>query len=178
MSFCHSGANVISGFPSKRTNLSPFTKDFRGGEHSNEYNDISYGHLFGGLLRAIGKHWESGNGSIGCLAMTIAAFDVSDDELGVLASSALSSWGQVMEMYVWSGLVRIRHLRPNRTIAEPWDEGERFEEAKWTSPRWPRLTLRGATTGAMPRVWLSSQGDHHCRGTAVRPPLCPVGDVH
>ena len=27
---------VISGFPSKRINLSPFTKDFRGGEHSNE----------------------------------------------------------------------------------------------------------------------------------------------
>ena len=38
--------------------------------------------------RKIGKHWVSGNGSIGCLAMTIAAFDVSDDELGVLASSA------------------------------------------------------------------------------------------
>lgn len=25
-----------SGFPSKRINLSPFTKGFRGGEHSNE----------------------------------------------------------------------------------------------------------------------------------------------
>ena len=29
---CHGN----SGFPSLRTNLSPFTKDFRGGEHSNE----------------------------------------------------------------------------------------------------------------------------------------------
>ena len=38
----------ISGFPSKRTNLSPFTKDFRGGEHSNEYSRISYGHHNGG----------------------------------------------------------------------------------------------------------------------------------
>ena len=26
------------------------------------------------------------------------------------------------------------------------------------------------TTGTMPRVWPSSQGDHHCRGTARRPP--------
>ena len=40
---------AISGFPSKRTNLSPFTKDFRGGGHSNEYIDISYGHFLGGL---------------------------------------------------------------------------------------------------------------------------------
>ena len=23
--------------------------------------------------------------------------------------------------------VRIRHLRPNRTIAEPWEEGDEFE---------------------------------------------------
>jgi hypothetical protein len=28
-----------SGFPSIRINLSPFTKDFRGGEHSNESKD-------------------------------------------------------------------------------------------------------------------------------------------
>ena len=27
---------AISGFPSARTNLSPFTKDFRGGEQLNE----------------------------------------------------------------------------------------------------------------------------------------------
>ena len=27
---------IHSGFPSSRTNLSPFTKDFRGGEQSNE----------------------------------------------------------------------------------------------------------------------------------------------
>ena len=30
---------VNSGFPSTRTNLSPFTKDFRGGEHQNESVD-------------------------------------------------------------------------------------------------------------------------------------------
>ncbi len=28
---------VNSGLPSERINLSPFTKDFRGGGHSNEY---------------------------------------------------------------------------------------------------------------------------------------------
>ena len=31
-----------SGFPSKRINLSPFTKDFRGGEQLNESFVISY----------------------------------------------------------------------------------------------------------------------------------------
>ena len=58
---------------------------------------------------------------------------------------------------------------------------------KWTSPGWPDwllgdddddlgfrapqlssyiLAFGGATIGAMPRVWPSSQVDHHCRGTA------------
>ena len=46
-----SAQNLISGFPSKRTNLSPFTKDFRGGEHSNEYSSISYGRCIGGLVK-------------------------------------------------------------------------------------------------------------------------------
>lgn len=38
-----------SGFPSKRINLSPFTKDFRGGEQLNEsYSIFSIAH-FGGF---------------------------------------------------------------------------------------------------------------------------------
>ena len=31
--------DINSGFPSTRINLSPFTKDFRGGEHLNESID-------------------------------------------------------------------------------------------------------------------------------------------
>ena len=37
-----------SGFPSKRINLSPFTKDFRGGEQLNESFVISYRPTFVG----------------------------------------------------------------------------------------------------------------------------------
>ena len=56
---------------------------------------------------------------------------------------------------------------------------------KWTSPGWPGLALGSATTGAMPRVWPSSQV--RTRVYWSRPPLlgdgsetatCPVNDVH
>ena len=54
--------------------------------------------------------------------------------------------------------VRIRHLRPNRTIAEPWEEGDGLSWPEWTSPGWPSLAVGlGATPGAMPRVWPSNQ---------------------
>ena len=55
---------------------------------------------------------------------------------------------------------------------------------EWTSPGWPSLAvgLAGATPGAMPRVWTSSQvatttaggrlGDHHMSGG--RRPLGPA----
>ena len=41
--------NANSGFPSLRTNLSPFTKDFRGGEQLNEFiNQFFVALPFGG----------------------------------------------------------------------------------------------------------------------------------
>ena len=49
---------------------------------------------------------------------------------------------------------------------------------KWTLPGWPSLAFGGATTGAMPREWHSSQVDHHCRGTARVTATSPVDDVH
>ena len=51
--------------------------------------------------------------------------------------------------------VRIRHLRPNRTIAEPWEDEEMgLSRPEWTSPGWSSLAvgLGGATPGAMPCV--------------------------
>ena len=32
--------------------------------------------------------------------------------------------------------VRIKRLRPNRTIAEPWEEGDDLSRPEWTSPGW------------------------------------------
>ena len=73
--------------------------------------------------------------------------------------------------------VRIRHLRPNWTIAEPLEEGDGLSRPEWTSPEWPSLAvgLGGATPGAMPRVWPSSQVATTTAGERLRDRHMPGG---
>ena len=70
----------------------------------------------------------------------------------------------------WFELVRIRPLRLNWTIAEPWDEGDGFEWAKVNVTRVAEPDCRMCHPGAMPRWWpsgLQPSHDHHCRGTTT-----------
>ena len=77
--------------------------------------------------------------------------------------------------YIWFGLVRIRPLRSDLTISEPWDEGDGFE---WAKVDVARVVESGFLRLPPPREWPSSQVDHHCRETARVTVTCPVDDVH
>ena len=68
---------------------------------------------------------------------------------------------------------RIRPLRSIRAIAEPWDKGDGFEQAKVDVARVAQPGCRSRRCHHRRHdasVALQPGRDHHCRGTAWRPP--------